>query len=73
MSDYATQKEKVLYHLKHYRSLTSWEAIKEYHVTRLSAVIFDLREKGYNIKSIREENLETGTRFVRYYLLSEPK
>lgn len=70
---YLTQKEKVLYHLKHYRSLTSWEAIKEYHVTRLSAVIFDLREAGYNIKSIKEENLETGTRFVRYYLLSEPK
>ena len=70
---YLTQKEKVLYHLKHFRSITSWEAIKEYHVTRLSAVIFDLREKGYNIKSIREENLETGTRFVRYYLLSEPK
>lgn len=44
-----TQENRVLKHLKDFGSITSWEAIMEYGVTRLSAVIFNLR-KEYNIK-----------------------
>lgn len=43
--------EKVLNHLKEHGSITSWEAIKLYACTRLSAVIFNLRNKGYHIIS----------------------
>ena len=45
-----TNKEIVLKHLKQYGSITSWEAIKEYGITRLGAVIFELR-KEHNIES----------------------
>ena len=36
-------------------SITSWEAIKEYGATRLSAIIFNLRKKGMNIRTERIE------------------
>lgn len=46
-----TKTQKVLDHLETRGSIISWEAIQEYGITRLSAIIFCLREKGYNIIS----------------------
>jgi hypothetical protein len=46
------QKEAIMWHLMTYKQITSWEAIKEYGATRLSAIIFNLRNEGYNIISI---------------------
>ncbi|MBO7735259.1 MAG: hypothetical protein J6S67_22025 [Methanobrevibacter sp.] len=67
-----SKKDLVLSYLKEYHSITSWEAIKNFKATRLSAIIFDLRAEGYEINSVREENIETGTNYVRYFLISEP-
>ena len=64
---------KVLEHLLSGKSITSWEAIKLYKATRLSAIIFDLRAKGYNIHSAKEYNETTGTNFARYVLLKGKK
>ncbi len=64
---------KVLEHLLSGKSITSWEAIKLYKATRLSAIIFDLRAKGYNIHSEKEYNEVTGTNFARYVLLKGKK
>lgn len=48
--------EKVLLHLLDYGHITSWEAIKEYGATRLSAIIWVLRHKrGLNIRSERKQ------------------
>lgn len=44
-----TQKDRILNHLMKYGSITTWEAIKEYGVTRLSDKIFRLRRENYNI------------------------
>ena len=44
-----TQEDRVLRHLQDFGSITSWDAIQEYGITRLSAVIFNLR-KTYDIK-----------------------
>ena len=39
-------------HLKEEGSITSWEAFMEYGITRLSAIIYDLRHKsGMSIKA----------------------
>lgn len=46
-----TQTEKILRHLRKYGSITSWEAITEYRITRLGAIIFELRKDGYIIDS----------------------
>ena len=42
-----TKTERVLRHLQEFGSITSWEAIKEYGATRLSAIIFNLKKQGY--------------------------
>lgn len=55
-----SQKEAVLAHLKEHGSITSLQAINLYGATRLSAIIFDLRHKGYEI---RTETLDVKTRF----------
>ena len=40
-------------HLVEKGNITSWEAIKEYGATRLSAIIFNLRKRGMNIRTER--------------------
>lgn len=50
MNEKKTSKtEKVLNHLEKYKTITSLEAIELYSATRLSAIIFNLRKRGYNI------------------------
>lgn len=44
-----TQRERVLAHMQVFGSITSWEAIREYGATRLSAIIFDLKKAGHEI------------------------
>ena len=48
------QEDMIYEHLKTYGSITSWEAIKEYGCTRLSAKIYNLRKQGYKIISETE-------------------
>lgn len=43
--------ELVLEHLKEKGSITSLEAIENYSATRLSAIIFRLRKRGYIINT----------------------
>lgn len=42
--------QAVLQWLQSHASISSMEAIKEFGATRLSAIIFRLREQGYNIE-----------------------
>ena len=46
-----TKTDKVLEHLKEHGTITSMEAIDMYGATRLSAIIFNLRNRGYNIET----------------------
>ncbi len=46
-----TKSSEVLKHLKVKGHITSLEAFQLYGATRLSAIIFELRKKGYNIKT----------------------
>ena len=46
-----TQRERVLEYIKRFGSITSLQAYKDLGVTRLSAVIFELKASGYNITS----------------------
>ena len=41
----------VIKHLRKYKSITSYEAIRKYGATRLSGIIFKLREKGFGIET----------------------
>jgi hypothetical protein len=44
-----SQKQKVLDHLKRYGSISTWQCITEYHITRLGAHICQLKKEGYKI------------------------
>jgi hypothetical protein len=63
-----TQQQMVLDHLKQNGSITSWEAITDYHATRLSGIIFNLRKLGYPITSTMETN---GDKHYARYTLQE--
>lgn len=70
-----TQEEKILNHLLANESITSWEAIKKYGCTRLSARIFELRKKGYNISTKRKTSINKYNELVSYgvYVLNGGK
>lgn len=65
------QKVRVLQHLKSHGSLTSMEAFEKYGITRLAAVIFDLRELGNDIRTLDMEGQNRygeATRYAKYVL-----
>lgn len=68
------QHKAVLEWLKSKGSISSQEAFKELGVTRLSAIVFDLRAKGHDVETVMVEGTDRfghKTRYARYYLRSE--
>lgn len=69
-----TQDDRILRHLQENDGITSWEAIREYGVTRLSAVIFRLRKSGNDITNewvYSRNRYDEPVKFVRYRLSIE--
>jgi hypothetical protein len=58
--------EKVLAHLIKHKHITSWEAIQKFRCTRLSAVIYNLRQDGHDIRTHRKTNEKNGKTFAEY-------
>lgn len=46
-----SQIRDIITHLRKYKSITSMEAIRKYGATRLSGIIFILRDKGFGIET----------------------
>ena len=67
------QADKVLDYILAHGSITSWEAIQELHITRLSAVIKRLRDCGFDIMTIRHNAFKNGE-WMSWgeYVLNEP-
>lgn len=66
-----TKAGEILKHLKVRGHITSMEAFQLYGATRLSAIIFNLRKKGYDIET--EEQIEKDRyghicKFAKYVL-----
>ena len=62
-------------HLHDYGEITSWEAIKEYGITRLSDLIYKLRNQGWNIENewgTTKNRYGDDVRYVNYKLISKP-
>lgn len=71
-----SQVEKVLYHLMTFGTITSWEAIQTYRITRLSDKIYLLRRKGFNIETIESSNINNEgvkTEFATYKFFNNGK
>ena len=68
--------QKIKEHLQSGKSITSWQAIQEYNVTRLASVIYYLKKEGLLIetKNITEKNSSGETvKYAKYKLLSVDK
>ena len=69
-----TQYDRVLRHLKEKGNITSLQAFREYGITRLSAVIFNLRKDGYIIVDefiTRANRYGDKVSFAKYILKGE--
>jgi len=69
------QADAVLWHLKKYGNITSYEAIKEYGATRLSAIIFNHRKNGYDIDSMpltKKTRFGRTTKIAKYIYTAPP-
>ena len=51
MNKKKSQISEIITHLRKYKRITSYEAIRKYGATRLSGIIFILREKGFGIET----------------------
>ena len=69
------QQQRVLEYMREKGSITSMEAFQALGTTRLSAVIFCLRRKGHDIRSITESFKNRYNEPVCYsrYMLKEQK
>ena len=69
------QRTSVMMHLKEKGSINSWEAIKDYGITRLASIICNLRKQGYYITShdITFTNRFGGNGRYSNYQYVEPK
>ena len=70
-----TKTQAVLDWLKTGAGISSMDAINNFGATRLSAIIFNLRKRGYDIEAVTCEGTDrfgNPMRFARYYLRNSP-
>lgn len=70
-----SQKQRVLDYMREFGSITSLEAFRDLGVTRLSAVVFDLKAEGHGITTKQEQGTNRWgdkTNYARYVLNAEP-
>ena len=74
MSKKKSQISDVIHHLRKYKTITSMEAIKRYGATRLSGIIYVLKERGFGIETeLKEVKNRYGhiTRVAVYHLIKD--
>lgn len=67
-----THKKAVLQYLKDFGSVISMEAFRDLGITRLAAVIYDLKRDGFDIKSeevVSKNRYGKVVRFSKYYIV----
>lgn len=70
-----TKKQKVLDYMLKGNTITSWEAIEKFGATRLSAIIFELKDK-YDIKDTWIEDVDrygNMCKYKRYFIAQQRK
>ena len=67
------QRQQVLQHLKQGRSITNFDAFNLYGITRLGAVIHDLRKSGHQIQDMSEPNRNSKGQHHCYFMNGEFK
>lgn len=65
------QRERIKEFLIKNKQINTWEAIKQFGITRLGAHIYELRKRGMNITGERKLNEKTGTWYKQYYVIQQ--
>lgn len=76
MTKNKSQISEIIHHLRKYKSITSMEAIKKYGATRLSGIIYVLKDRGFEIETeLVEVKNRYGhiTRIAVYHLIKDIK
>lgn len=71
-----SQRDEVLKYLKKNKYITSYQAFEWFGATRLSAIIFDLRQQGHRIGGVWEIHTDRygeQKRFIRYFLIKDER
>lgn len=68
MSDRSSQCLKVLQYMRTHGSITNRQAVYDLGVMRLSGRIYDLKDKGYNIRTVLQGEVPN---YATYYLEGE--
>jgi len=71
MTDLTPQEEVIINHLRKTKGLTQREALLDYSIQCFTARICELRQKGYDIKTVKSKHPITGQRYARYVLNEE--
>jgi hypothetical protein len=66
MAKKLTQKEKVLRHLQEIGAVTPVQAFFDYSIMRLAAIVFELKEDGYDIETIMLRSTNKFGEPIRY-------
>lgn len=61
-----SQNQQLIQHFSKRKSITSWEAIEKYRITRLAARIRNLRDAGHIIVTVKEVDHATGKHWAKY-------
>ena len=56
MKEKINKSREVLKHMMIHGTIDSWEAITKFRATRLSSIIFNLKAKGYIIKTYKNDD-----------------
>ena len=74
MKKQRTQWKDVLNYMNEHGSISSMEAWDKFHITRLSAVIWTLRKRGYNISTTDKDGYNEYGRYTygEYRLEAKP-
>ena len=71
-----SQLSEVVNHLRKYKKITSLEAIKLFGATRLSSIIYRLRDKGFDIETeiaYTKNRYGHSTKYAIYKLVKDVK
>jgi hypothetical protein len=68
MMSKTTQKQEILNDLKNGISITPIDALREYGCFRLSAVIFNLKQEGHDIRTTMVEQTSGNGKYASYKL-----
>lgn len=64
-----SQEKIILNDLKNKKSVTQLEVTEKYQILRLSAIIYNLRKKGYNIMTQNKKSARKHGKYAKYVLI----